>query len=154
MEDLMAEELVPKRNESDGSGAVDGQPRGASPLGNGTNPNTMGSHLLSGSAIAIALASVALPLVKVGKVEAQSVAYCASDNYSGQDIGDPGDCADCTYSMLPTDCLVVDPGGATHWGTSTVDTYTDVVTDSGGGGGGGSDYPQEDPHGHVDYGYE
>jgi hypothetical protein len=66
---------------------------------------------ISSPALAIAVAALALPLIAIKDAKAQDVA-CSVDGFQGQDIGDPGDCADCTASMFPADCEF-NPDGVT-----------------------------------------
>lgn len=79
------------------------------------------------AAVAVAGLALALPLTKVQDVEAV-VEHCPADSYEGQEIGDPGDCADCFWSAVPADCWTINnnPG----------DSFND------GGGGGGPSYDQ------------
>jgi hypothetical protein len=72
-------------------------------------------RILSAAALAAAVAAVGLPLIRVKPVEAAEL-FCASDSFTGFDIGDPPD-LDCSYSSLPSDCYVVDHSSGTHWGT-------------------------------------
>jgi hypothetical protein len=110
----------------------------AAPLNYQPAKSDMGRHILSASALAAAVAAVALPLVNVTEVKAQTTVSCGSDSYGGYDVGDISDCADCAYAATPSDCYVQDSSGGVHWGTAS--DHTDVGDapggDTGGDGGG------------------
>lgn len=80
----------------------------AASLNNQTAESDRGLHILSASALAAAVAAVALPLVKIKGVEAEMV-YCGADHYGGFDTGSLGDCKDCILSALAADCSFSPP---------------------------------------------
>jgi hypothetical protein len=89
---------------------------------------------LSAPAVAATVVTVALPLLKVQNARAEDgVSHCSSDGNQGAEVGDPGDCADCSAVMSPQDCST---------DTADFDPNMDINSDDAGdgGGGGGGDY--------------
>ena len=115
--------------ESAGVAAGSGTPKdGIVNAGSGCGP--------SAPAVATTVVAVALPLLKVQNARAEDgVSYCAGDGYQGSEVGDPGDCADCSAVSNPQDCSTdsadFDPN---------MDANGDDGGDGDGGGGGGGDY--------------
>lgn len=87
--------------------------------------------------------SVSLPLTRLPHMHAQMSAVCsgAGGGTAGAfDIGDPGDCVDCTLAMIPTDCTPHDkPTDQLDYCQLSPSACIDYGTGGGGGGGGGQD---------------
>jgi hypothetical protein len=91
----------------------------AEPIEGSMNPDDQfakprAGRTLPAPATKTAVVAVALPLLKIGNAKADT--ECSVDLYSEQEVGDPGDCLDCTAVMNPDDCTpsddpADDPGG-------------------------------------------
>ena len=125
---------VPSARPSEGVPSGSGAPEKSAPS----------RRAMSISALAAAVAAIGLPLIRIRSAEA-ATAYCASDSYQGFDVGDPGDCPDCTYAAIPSDCTLEDSTGGTHTSSGDYLPPSDSGGDGGscgdcGGCGGGGDY--------------
>lgn len=96
-----------------------------------------GRRKFSASALAAAVAALALPLVRVGSVEAQTLLQCHGEGILGVDIGDLPELRGSCFEALPSDCRTIDSAGTRHYRDADEPRRTDRGGDRGRGDGGG-----------------